>query len=79
MSEWVGWGGLGWGGVWWGVLVLMHVAFREYIADKLEGGQKMIVFGHHRSLINCLGTALESRVSLACCEGEGRGGEGRDL
>ena len=30
--------------------------------DKLEGGQKMIVFGHHRSLINHLGAALESKV-----------------
>lgn len=37
-------------------------SYREYVMDKLEGEQKMIVFGHHRSLINHLGTALGSKV-----------------
>lgn len=61
--------------MWCGCALVMRVALtREYVVDKLEGGQKMIVFGHHRSLVNRLGTALENRVS---CEGGVRGGEGR--
>ena len=39
----------------------------------------MVVFGHHRSLIDCLGMALERKVSEGGegRRGEGRGGEGR--
>ena len=38
---------------------------REYIAEKLENGQKILVFAHHRVMIDALGGSLQAKVRSA--------------
>ena len=38
-------------------------AYRDYILDLLEGGRKLIVFAHHRSVLDSVCECLHSKVS----------------
>ena len=40
----------------------MH-ACRDYILDLLEGGRKLIVFAHHKSVLDSVCECLHSKVS----------------
>lgn len=40
---------------------------RDYILDLLEGGRKLIVFGHHRSVLNSICECLEGKVRRVEC------------
>ena len=44
-------------------------AVKDYILDMLEGGRKIIVFGHHVSVLNGLCEALDKKVGISVCTG----------
>lgn len=35
---------------------------RDYILDMMEGGRKLIVFGHHRVVLDAICESLEDKV-----------------
>ena len=39
-------------------------ACRGYILDLLEGGRKLIVFGHHRSVLDSISESLLNKVII---------------
>lgn len=43
----------------------MHVAFRDYILDLLEGGRKLIVFAHHKVVLDSICEAIDGKVPPA--------------
>ena len=38
---------------------------RSYILDLLEGGRKLIVFGHHKSVLASICECLKEKVNMA--------------
>ena len=41
----------------------VHVCFyRQFILDFLEEKQKLIVFAHHRAIVDIIGVGLEAKV-----------------
>ena len=44
-------------------------AVKDYILDMLEGGRKIIVFGHHVSVLNGLCEDLDKKVGISVCTG----------
>lgn len=38
--------------------------YRDYTLDLLEGGRKLIVFGHHRAVLDAICESLKNKVYL---------------
>ena len=38
------------------------VMYRDYILDLLEGGRKLIVFGHHKVVLDAICEAIDDKV-----------------
>lgn len=45
-------------------LVVSYLVSRDYILDLLEGGRKLIVFGHHKSVLDSISECLHNKVKL---------------
>ena len=43
---------------------LLSCHCRSYILDLMEGGRKLIVFGHHRSVLNSVCETLREKVMM---------------
>ena len=41
----------------------MHLVCRGYILDLLEGGRKLIVFAHHKSVLDSISGCLLDKVT----------------
>lgn len=44
----------------------LHLYSRDYILDLLEGGRKLIVFAHHKVVLNAISEAVDGKVSRLC-------------
>ena len=45
------------------ILVAMFLC-RDYILDLLEGGRKLIVFAHHKVVLDAICEAIDGKVAL---------------
>lgn len=43
---------------------LLYIHFRDYILDQLEGDRKLLVFAHHRIVMDGICEFLTSKVDL---------------
>ena len=46
---------------------LTVIVHSNYILDLLEGGRKLIVFGHHKSMLDSICESLTSKVQVHAC------------
>lgn len=49
-------------------IILLHTSIVSslsgYILDLLEGGRKLIVFGHHKAVLDAISASLDSKVII---------------